>query len=248
MRLKFMAMLMTMFAASGLIGISAYGYVQKDSAYPTAPCTDSQGATTGFFCQPLSTKGKLVAACDAKKPKDLTSCQLGGANSYCVARGYSRSVSYNMDAKGNLSELVCSRAPVMSVAAAAPAPVEEWQPMFNVDLRGYDHREVPVANAQDWKACKAACDADGQCKAWTLVPERKICFLKWENNTELLSANSCCVTGIKGMASAGAEAKQSKVKTPAELKRLGSRTQQAAEDEVGRKAEDAVRRGIDKIL
>jgi len=173
MRLKFMALLMTMFAASGLIGISAYGYVQKDPAYPTAPCTDSQGATTGFFCQPLSTKGKLVAACDAKKPKDLASCQLGGANSYCVARGYSRSVSYNMDAKGNLSELVCSRAPVMSVAAAVPAPVEEWQPMFNVDLRGYDHREVPVANAQDWKACKAACDADGQCKALTLVPERK---------------------------------------------------------------------------
>lgn len=148
----------------------------------------------------------------------------------------------------NLSELVCSRASITSIAAAVQALVEERQPMFNVDLRGYDHREVPVANVQDWKACKAACDGGGQCEAWTLVPEHKICFLKWDNNTELLSANSCCIVGIKGMASAGAGAKQSTVKAPDKLKLLGSRTQQAVEDELGRKVEDAVRRGIDKIL
>lgn len=216
----------------------------ETAEYANAPCTDSEGATTGFFCQPVSVKGALIKACSKKKPKDLAACQSESVSSFCSSRSFNQVLSYNIDSQGNLAEVVCSR----QVQSFAAAPVEEWQPMFNVDLRGYDHREIAVAQAQDWKSCKAACDNDGQCKAWTLVPERKLCFLKWDDNPELLSSNSCCITGIKGMASAGAASTQKNVKTPEELIRLGRRTKDAAEDEVGRRAEEKIRRSLGKIL
>lgn len=233
-----------------LLVITAFAWTatgkDEEPEFATAPCTDSEGASTGFFCQPLSAKGKLVKACDDKKPKDLATCQSQGARAYCSRRGYSQVLSYAADAKGNLSELVCSRQTITTVAAAAP--VEEWQPMFNVNIMGYDHREFAVANANDWQSCKRGCDADGNCQAWTLVPERKMCYMKWDGRAELLQSDPCCITGVKGMASAGSAASQKKVRTPEELRRLGQRTKGAAEDEVGRRAEDAVRRGIGDIL
>ena len=213
----------------GFVAVAPISHVvAQDDGFATAPCTDSEGATTAFFCQPLSAKGKLVAACNQKKPKDLGACQMTGASNYCSARGYARPLSYNLDPKGNLTELVCSRAPVMSVAAAAPSASAEdpnWQPLHNANILGYDHREFREADRNDWRSCKAACDAN------------------------LLSTDACCITGIKGMASArnGSEGRRT-MRTPEELKRLGRRTQGAAEDEVGRRAEDAARRGIGDIL
>lgn len=229
-----------------IIGVFAWSATGKDEApeFATAPCTDSEGASTGFFCQPLSAKGKLVKACEDKKTKDLATCQSQGARAYCSRRGYSQLLSYAADAKGNLAELVCSRQTVTSVAA-----VEEWQPMFDVNLLGYDRREFPISRPDDWQTCKAACEADGGCQAWTVSREARMCYLKWDSNPELLSYNSCCITGTKGMASAGSVAQQrSRPKTPEELKRLTRRVQGAAEDEVGRRAEDAVRRGIGDIV
>lgn len=243
---KLIALCVALGLAAGLIAVSSDGYAQKNSPekFATAPCTDSEGASTGFFCQPLSSKGKLVPACDSKKPKDLAACQAQGATAYCGKRGYSRYLSYSTDGKGNLSELVCSRAPVTTIAAA-----EEWQPMFDVNLMGYDRREFPLSRPDDWQTCKAACDADSGCQAWTVSRDARMCYLKWDGNPELLSYNSCCVTGTKGMASAGSAAQQrSRPKTPEELKRLTRRVQGAAEDEVGRRAEDAVRRGIGDIV
>lgn len=229
-----------------IIGAFAWSATGKDEApeFATAPCTDSEGASTGFFCQPLSAKGKLVKACEDKKPKDLTTCQSQGARAYCSRRGYSQLLSYAADAKGNLAELVCSRTLATAVAAA-----EQWQPMFDVNLLGYDRREFPISRPDDWQTCKAACEADGGCQAWTVSREARMCYLKWDSNPELLSYNSCCITGTKGMASAGSVAQQrSRPKTPEELKRLTRRVQGAAEDEVGRRAEDAVRRGIGDIV
>lgn len=243
---KILAICASVGLATGFVAISSNGYAAKEAAedFATAPCSDSEGATTGFFCQPLSAKGKLVPACDAKKPKDLAACQAQGATAYCGKRGYSRFLSYATDAKGNLAELVCSRAAVTAVAAA-----EEWQPMFDVNLMGYDRREFPLSRPDDWQTCKAACEADGGCQAWTVSREARMCYLKWDSNPELLSYNSCCITGTKGMASAGSVSQQrSRPKTPEELKRLTRRVQGAAEDEVGRRAEDAVRRGIGDIV
>ena len=229
-----------------IIGAFAWSATGKDEQpeFASAPCADSEGATTGFFCQPLSAKGKLVPACDAKKPKDVAACRAQGATAYCGKRGYSRFLSYSTDAKGNLAELVCSRNPVTAVAAA-----EEWQPLFDVNLQGYDRREFQLSRPDDWQTCKAACEADGGCQAWTVGKETRMCYLKWDGNPELLSYNSCCISGTKGMASAGSAAQQrSRPKTPEELKRLTRRVQGAAEDEVGRRAEDAVRRGIGDIV
>lgn len=221
------------------------------------PCVDSEGASTGFFCQPLSSKGKLIRACGKKKPLDIATCQGETARAFCQSRAFATAAAYNLDAQGNLAEVVCTRSPVQSAAATpatpapqavAAAPAEEWQPMFNVNLLGYDHREFGLARRDDWKSCKAACDGDGQCQAWTVSQEASTCYLKWDGNPELLSSNNCCITGIKGMASAGAVSAQKKVRTPEELKRLGSRVQGAAEDEIGRRAEDAVRRSLGGIL
>lgn len=170
----------------------------------------------------------------------MAACQAETVQEYCEGRGYAAAVSYNLDG-GNLSEVVCSHAALQSVA-------EEWQPLFNVDLRGYDHREFGLARRDDWKTCKAACEEDGQCQAWTVSQDASTCYLKWDGNPELLSSNTCCITGVKGMASAGAASEQKQIRTPEELRRLGSRVQGAAEDEVGRRAEDAVRRGIGSIL
>lgn len=260
-------------AISGLILAASLAVTASSASPPTAlataattaqtadtPCVDSEGASTGFFCQPLSSKGKLIRACGKKKPQDLATCQGETALAFCQSRAFASAAAYNLDAQGNLAEVVCTRAPVQPVqsTAAAPAtpvpqavaaaPVEEWQPMFNVNLLGYDHREFGLARRDDWKSCKAACDGDGQCQAWTVSQEASTCYLKWDGNPELLSSNNCCITGIKGMASAGAVSAQKKIRTPEELKRLGSRVQGAAEDEIGRRAEDAVRRSLGGIL
>ena len=233
-----MTMLLVVVATSS--AASSPGIVPAD-----APCTDSAGASTGFFCQPLSAKGKLVPACSQKKPRDSADCQGKTAQAYCEGRRFSRAVTYGLDGQGNLAEVVCSRSSAQHVAGQ----IEEWQPMFNVDLRGYDHREFGLARRDDWKTCKAACDGDGRCQAWTVSQEASTCYLKWEKNAELLSSNPCCITGIKGMASAGAASGQKgTIRTPEELKRLGNRVQGSTEDQVGRHAEDAVRRGIDRIL
>lgn len=208
-----------------------------------AKCIDSEGASTGFFCRPLSTRGQPIRACSQNRPRDLASCQSQTAQAYCRSRGFSRVALHTLDGPGNLAEVVCTRTPV-----AAVAPVEEWQPMFNVNLLGYDLREFRLSRRDDWKSCKAACDSDGQCQAWTVSQGASTCYLKWENNPELLTSNNCCITAIKGMASAGAASEQKKIRSPAELQRLGSRVQGAAEDEVGRGAEDAVRRGVGRLI
>ena len=49
------------------------------------------------------------------------------------------------------------------------------------------------------EACKAACDSDKSCRAWTYVRPGYIsstarCYLK--NNLTRPSANPCCISGV----------------------------------------------------
>ncbi len=210
-------------------------------AAQAATCVDSEGASTGFFCQPVSARGQPIPACGRSRARDVAACQAETVQDYCEDRGYAATVSYNLDGAGNLAEVVCSRAALQSAA-------EEWQPLYNVNLLGYDHREFGLARSDDWRTCKAACDEDGQCQAWTVSQGASTCYLKWDGNPELLNFDACCITGVKGMASAGAASGQKQIRTPEELRRLGSRVEGAAEDEVGRRAEDAIRRGIGGIF
>ena len=86
-----------------------------------------------------------------------------------------------------------------SAQGSADASADE-PPMFNTDLFGSDLREIVYDRpGSDWKTCKAACDGDRQCKAWTYVipgrTEHGECFLK--DAVPEASESECCVSGVK---------------------------------------------------
>jgi hypothetical protein len=83
--------------------------------------------------------------------------------------------------------------------AADPAAGDE-APMFNIDLYGSDLRGIIYDRpGMDWKSCKASCDDDRQCRAWTYVvpgrTEHGECFLK--EAVPEPSESECCISGIK---------------------------------------------------
>jgi hypothetical protein len=132
---------------------------------------------------------------------------------------------------------------------AAAAPAEEWQPMYNVDLFGSDYREIIyTAAGNTWNTCKAACDSDRGCQAWTFVPpgrtEHGECFLK--NSVPEPSASSCCTSGVKGAASSRGAVGDDAIARG--VKRLGDRAGQAAEDEVSNAVDRKVRGLLGKII
>ena len=151
-----------------------------------------------------------------------------------------------------------------ATAPAAPATEPEWHPMYNTDFFGNDIREIIYGRpGSTWQSCKAACDADGQCQAWTYVqPGRQPygeCFLKAP--VPEASESSCCISGVKGAPSsmpAGGAAMTAPVtgSAPSEPKKgkkkrgsqLGERVADAAEDELGNAAERGVREGIQEVL
>lgn len=74
----------------------------------------------------------------------------------------------------------------------------------NTNLVGGDYRVVDMATS-DPTSCKATCDREGRCKAWTLVlPEAPggmgYCYLK--DSVPQASAEACCISGWKDTAGA----------------------------------------------
>lgn len=110
---------------------------------------------------------------------------------------------------GSISSVRYLRPAVMAQADAsvsrvpghsASAPGTDEPPMFNTDFFGSDLREIIYDGpGMDWKSCKAACDDDRQCKAWTYVipgrTEYGECFLK--EAVPEPSESECCVSGVK---------------------------------------------------
>lgn len=145
------------------------------------------------------------------------------------------------------SQRVAAAAPVSP--APAPDADDEWQPMFNVDLFGNDYREIVyTAAGNDWRTCKAACDGDRQCQAWTYVApgrtEHGECFLK--GPVPEASESDCCVSGIKGGASArGAVGNEAVARS---IGRLGDTAASAAEDELNQAVERKVRGLLGRII
>lgn len=83
---------------------------------------------------------------------------------------------------------------------SAPAAGTDEPPMYNTDLFGSDLREIIYDRpGMDWRSCKASCEGDRQCKAWTYVKpgrtEHGECFLK--ESVPEPSESGCCVSGIK---------------------------------------------------
>jgi hypothetical protein len=188
----------TLAAASLAFVVAATGKDEKQP-YAPAPCVDSEGATTGFFCRPLTPKNKPVAACDNRRRTDVSACRSQTADKYCASRGFVRSISYRTDTADALSEVVCERGTAM-------AATDEWLPMFDTNLLGYDLREFGLRANLDWKACKAAC------KAWTVSPTDRsygafgTCYLK--NDTPPPNVVTGLISGIKGAPSSKARTKR----------------------------------------
>lgn len=192
--------------AAGAAALSAAPASKKTSGgFALAACSDSEGASTSFYCAPRTIKGAAVKAC-ATSARELGACQSATAQGYCLSRDYRTAQSFKVDAAGNLAELVCTR-PV-----AAAVAVAEWLPMFDANIMGYDRREFGLKRGEDWKRCKAACEMDGGCQAWTVSRENNTCYLKWDGNPELVSYNACCITGIKGMVSGGPPAARARLR------------------------------------
>jgi len=70
---------------------------------------------------------------------------------------------------------------------------------FSTDRPGGDYRNFEVAATPNGDACKAACEADSECRAWTYVrpgyggPEPR-CWLK--NHLTPPRHRPCCISGV----------------------------------------------------
>jgi hypothetical protein len=70
---------------------------------------------------------------------------------------------------------------------------------FSIDRTGGDYRNLEVAANATGETCKAACDADNQCRAWTYVrpgylgPEAR-CYLK--DRVRPPHHKACCISGV----------------------------------------------------
>jgi hypothetical protein len=70
---------------------------------------------------------------------------------------------------------------------------------YSIDRFGGDYRNIEVANDATGATCKAACEADNKCRAWTYVRPGYIgaaprCYLK-ERITRPRS-KPCCISGV----------------------------------------------------
>jgi hypothetical protein len=70
---------------------------------------------------------------------------------------------------------------------------------FSIDRFGGDYRNLDVPTESDGAACKAACEADNKCRAWTYVRPGYIgpaarCYLK--DNITRPRQKPCCISGV----------------------------------------------------
>lgn len=89
--------------------------------------------------------------------------------------------------------------------AVQPAAEPEWHPLYNTDMPGNDYRSFQVNAGDDWPVCRAACENERECAAWTFVVPGSTpngeCWLK--HSVPDMSPGSCCISGIRGAPSSG---------------------------------------------
>ena len=211
------------------------------------PAEEGFDSTANDYAFSLRTEGQWQVCMDADFK---TACMVvdGAMASLGDKGGSISSVRY----LGPSKQVAAATAPAPSSRApnAAPAQAEDdWQPMFNVDLYGNDYREIAYASAgSDWRTCKAACDGDRQCQAWTYVPpgrtEHGECFLK--TPVPEASESSCCISGIKAAPSSGGTAGNAAINGV--FRRLGETAGTAAEDEANHAVDRKVRELLGKVI
>lgn len=205
------------------------------------PAAEGFDGTANDYAFSIRTEGRWQVCMDAGYK---TSCIVvdGEMTSLGDKGGSISSVRYLGE-----SQRVAAAAPMSP--APAPGADDDWQPMYNVDLFGNDYREIVYTSAgNDWRTCKAACDGDRQCQAWTYVApgrtEHGECFLKAP--VPEASESDCCISGIKGAASArGAVGNEAVSRS---LGRLGDTAATSAEDELNQAVDRKVRGLLGKII
>ncbi len=105
-----------------------------------------------------------------------------------------------------------------TVTSSGPA----WT--LNTNYPGGDFRSIDMATS-DPTPCKAACDKDARCKAWTLVTPTEpggmgYCWLK--DSVPELVREECCISGLKGAGGAATgQTTSSKYKLEMDINRYG---------------------------
>ena len=90
----------------------------------------------------------------------------------------------------------CCISGVRGAAVVEPrkAPIE-----YSIDRSGGDYRNIEVTAEADGAACKAACEAENKCRAWTYVRPGYIgpgarCYLK--DKITRPRHKPCCISGV----------------------------------------------------
>lgn len=200
-------------ALYGEEGLSGESVVIADDVanLQTITARDSFDGTANDFARSLKTEGVWEVCMDAGYETDCLIVE-GTVGFLGDRAGSISSVRFVGPSQkpGHASIAGHSAQPGNAGAPSGPQAhskdAEDWQPMYNVDLFGGDYREIVYERpGSSWQMCKAACDADRQCSAFTyVIPGRTEfgeCFLKSEVPEP--SESECCVSGIKGGPSAG---------------------------------------------
>ncbi|MCX6623186.1 MAG: DUF4412 domain-containing protein [Acidobacteria bacterium] len=100
---------------------------------------------------------------------------------------------------------------VVQETAATSSSAPAWK--LNTNYPGGDYRTIDMATS-DPTACKAACDRDRPCKAWTLQKPGEpggmgYCWLK--NTVPPATSEDCCISGLKGAGVSTAQSSRYKV-------------------------------------
>jgi hypothetical protein len=101
--------------------------------------------------------------------------------------------------KNNVTARVEDKCCISGVRGAAVAEPRNEAAEFAIDRQGGDYRDLTVAADPNGQTCKAACDADNKCRAWTYARPGYLgssarCFLK--NQIKPPRRKPCCISGV----------------------------------------------------
>lgn len=237
----------TLFSAEDMGGTGVT--VTRDVAnLQSVPAAEGFDGTANDYAFSVRTEGEWQVCMDAGFKTD---CMIvdGEMASLGDKGGSISSVRYIGPSK---RQVAVATVPTPSSRAPNTVPAQaedDWRPMVNVDLFGNDYRQIIYASAgNDWRTCKASCDGDKQCQAWTYVvpgrTEHGECFLKAPVPEP--SESDCCISGIKGGASARGAVGDAAISRG--LRRLGDTAADAAEQELNQAVDRKVRGLLGKII